>query len=87
MTFAWYDMVGIAGVATIIITYALLQSERIRSDQLTYSLLNAGGALLILISLCYAFNLPSVVVESFWLAISIYGVIRYFRRRSQGETP
>ena len=82
MTYAWYDIVGTLGVAVIILTYILLQIERIRSDQLSYSLLNAGGALLILVSLYYSFNLPSVVVESFWLLISLFGIGKYlFRRR------
>lgn len=76
----WYDTVGTLGVAVIIITYALLQTERLRSEQFIYSLLNAVGATLILVSLYYAFNFPSVVVESFWLLISLYGIAKYLRR-------
>ena len=60
----WYDILGTLGVTIIIITYVLLQIERVRSDQLIYSLLNAIGASLILVSLYFDFNLPSVVVES-----------------------
>jgi len=82
MSYKWYDILGTIGVATIVLTYILLQTERVRSGQLIYSLLNAIGAGLILISLYYSFNLPSVVVESFWLAISIYGLIRAIARRS-----
>ena len=74
--YAWYDILGTIGVATIVITYVLLQTQRIRSEQPLYSLLNAVGASLILISLYYSFNLPSVIVESFWLVISIYGLVR-----------
>jgi hypothetical protein len=72
-----FDVVGIIGVAIIILTYLLLQLQRIRSDQLSYSLLNGVGAALILISLYYDFNLPSVVVEVFWLVISVFGITRY----------
>jgi len=77
----WYDIVGTLGVAVIIITYVLLQIERVRSDQLIYSLLNAIGASLILISLYFDFNLPSVVVEFFWLVISLFGVGKYLLRQ------
>ena len=63
MTFAWYDILGTIGVGVIVITYFLLQLGRIKGDQLLYSLLNGIGAALILISLYYDFNLPSVVVE------------------------
>jgi len=79
--YAWYDIVGTIGVATIIITYILLQIGRIRSDQLAYSLLNAVGATLILISLYYSFNLPSFIVEFFWLLISLFGIARTLRRK------
>ena len=81
MTFAWYDILGTVGVAVIILTYVLLQIERIRSGQLMYSLLNASGATLILISLYFSFNFPSFVVEFFWLLISLFGIGKYFLRK------
>ena len=78
----WYDILGTLGVAIIILTYALLQLGRIRSEQVLYSILNALGASLILISLYFDFNFPSVVVEAFWLLISIFGIAKYFIRRN-----
>ena len=81
MTFAWYDILGTVGVAVIILAYILLQIERLRSEQLAYSLLNAVGAALILISLWYSFNFPSFVVEFFWLVISLFGIGKYLARR------
>ena len=81
MTLQWYDVIGTVGVGTIIITYVLLQTGRLRSEQLSYSILNAAGAALILISLYFEFNLPSVVVEFFWLVISLYGIGKYLLNR------
>lgn len=81
MSYEWYDILGTLGVAIIILTYVLLQLERVRSDQLAYSVLNAAGALLILVSLYYAFNFPSFVVEFFWLLISLFGIAKYLLRR------
>ena len=81
MDFAWYDILGTLGVAIIILTYILLQAERVRSEELKYSLLNAAGALLIIISLCYSFNLPAFIVEFFWLLISLFGIGKYFWRK------
>jgi hypothetical protein len=80
MNFAWYDVLGTLGVAVIVITYILLQIERLRSDQLIYSILNAVGAILILISLFFSFNFPSFIVEFFWLLISLYGIGKYLVR-------
>ena len=82
MTFVWYDIIGTLGVGVIVITYLLLQLGRIKSDQLVYSLLNGVGAALILISLYYDFNLPSVIVEAFWLVISIFGILKYLVART-----
>ena len=81
MTYAWYDILGTVGVAVIILTYVLLQIERIRSEQLVYSLLNAGGASLIIVSLYFNFNFPAFVVEFFWLLISLFGIGKYLFRK------
>ncbi|MFT3742845.1 MAG: hypothetical protein QM785_01000 [Pyrinomonadaceae bacterium] len=78
MSFAWYDIVGTLGTEIIIITYVVLQTGKLRSEQLSYSLLNAVGASLIIVSLYFNFNLPAFIVEFFWLLISLFGIGRYF---------
>lgn len=78
MQLNWYDLVGTIGVGIIILTYILLQTEKIRSEQLSYSLLNAIGASLIIFSLVFNFNFSAFVVEFFWVLISIYGIGKYF---------
>ena len=83
MTFAWYNILGTVGVATIVVTYVLLQTERLRSDSLNYSLFNGIGAVLILISLYFEFNFPSFVVEFFWLLISLFGIGKYFFKSTE----
>jgi hypothetical protein len=86
VNFAWYDVLGTLGVAIIIFTYVLLQIERVRAENVLYSVLNALGAALILVSLYYSFNFPSFVVEFFWLVISLFGIGKYFvRRPSAGQ--
>ena len=66
----WYDLIGSLGVFVIIFTYVLLQIGRMRSESLVYSMLNACGASLIIISLTYDFNFPAFIVEFFWLFLS-----------------
>ena len=78
MPLAWYDVIGSIGVATIILTYVLLQTERIKSESLLYSVLNGLGAGSIAFSLLYSFNFSAFVVEVLWVLISIYGIIKYF---------
>jgi len=81
MLINWYDILGTLGVAIIILTYVLLQLERVISTQLIYSLLNAVGASLILVSLYFDYNFPSVVVEFFWLVISLFGIGKFLARK------
>ena len=75
-----YDVIGLAGVVAIIIAYFLLQADRVRYDDYGYLLLNGAGATLILVSLVYAFNLAAFVMESIWVAISVYGAVKRWRR-------
>jgi hypothetical protein len=65
----------------IIVAYLLLQLEKLPSTSPSYSLLNAGGALLIMVSLVFAFNLSAFVVEAFWFLISLLGVWRSLSAR------
>ena len=76
----WHDVVGIAGVFIILYGYYALQSERISSRDLSYSLLNLIGSTMILCSLYFTWNMASVVIEVVWFFISLYGIIKYFRR-------
>ena len=77
MDYTIYDFVGNVGVALIIITYLLLQLDKMKSSELSYSLLNVLGSALVILSLFYRFNLSAFVVEAFWLLISFVGIIRF----------
>ena len=71
-----FDLLGIAGSVCIVVAYYLTISGRLDLRRPLYSLLNAIGAAMLLISLSVDFNLGATVIESFWLAISLYGVFR-----------
>ena len=77
------DAIGLAGAALIVVAYFLLQSGRLESQSLSYSIVNGLGASGILYSLFFEFNLSAFVIESFWLAISLYGVLRTLIRIRQ----
>lgn len=81
MEFSFYDLIGSIGVLIIIITYILLQTERLRSENLTYSVLNALGAGMIVFSLIYNFNFAAFVVESIWVLVSLYGILKYLLKK------
>jgi len=71
-----YDISGLVGSAAIIIAYLLLQTGKIDPVNSWYSILNAAGAALIIVSLIFSWNLAAFIIETFWLIISIYGLIK-----------
>ncbi|KAA3614114.1 MAG: hypothetical protein D8M58_18135 [Calditrichaeota bacterium] len=81
MGYTFFDFIGNLGVLLIISTYLLLQLGKIKSSSLSYSGLNALGAAFIIISLLLRFNLSAFIVELFWLIISLFGIIRYFKSK------
>lgn len=82
MDFSFSDFIGTFGVTIIVITYFLLQLEKIDPRSLSYSLINALGSMMILYSLMSNWNLASVIIEVFWISISLFGVWKYFKRKS-----
>ena len=79
MNYTWLDLLGNVGVVVLMITYLMLQLNKLRSDGLAYSVLNAGGASLVVASLVVNFNLSALLMEVFWVLISFVGIYRYFR--------
>jgi len=82
MSYGLLDLIGNVGVVVLMITYLMLQLNRMRSDGLAYSLLNAIGASLVILSLLVNFNLSALLMEVFWVLISLVGIYRYFRLKS-----
>ena len=83
MEYAWHDLVGNLGVAMIVLAYLGLQVGRLDGRTVSYSLINGVGASLILVSLLFNFNLSSLVIEIFWLAISLVGMVLALRNRRE----
>jgi predicted membrane protein len=85
MTFHLFDLAGFIGVLLIVVAYLLLQLDKLPSSSPRYSLLNAGGALLIIVSLIFAFNLSAFIVEVFWFLISLLGLWRSLISRKNSQ--
>ena len=83
MTYSIYDVLGNIGVFLIILTYFLLQIRKLSSESLLYSVLNALGASLIVVSLLFDFNLSAFIVEAFWVIISVIGIGKYYLPRKK----
>jgi hypothetical protein len=86
VTITWFDVAGFLGVLLIIVAYLLLQLNKLPSSSPIYSLMNALGALFIIISLMFDFNLSAFVVEAFWFLISLLGLTRSLVSRRPAKT-
>lgn len=82
MVFSVFSIVGVFGAALYVIAYGLLQLGIIRGSSLTYTILNLGAALAVLISLSEAFNLSSLIIQVFWIALSLIGIARYVMQQA-----
>ena len=84
---AWFDIMGSIGVVLIVLAYAAVQMRKMHSEQLSYSVINLIGAAMILVSLRYNFNLASFIIEVFWILISLWGIVLWFRHRKTNNAP
>ncbi len=85
MNFHLFDLAGFIGVLLIIVAYLLLQLDKFPSSSPRYSLMNAAGALLIIVSLVFKFNLSAFIVEAFWFLISLLGLWRALISRKNSQ--
>lgn len=70
------DALGVVGVLCILIAYAGATAKRLDPARAPALLLNLAGALLILVSLYFDFNLSAVLMEGAWALVAIIGLVR-----------
>ena len=85
MNFDLFDLAGFVGVLLIVIAYLLLQLDKLPSSSLSFSLLNAAGSLLIMLSLIFKFNASAFLIEMFWFLISLIGLSKWLISRQKRE--
>jgi hypothetical protein len=89
----WFDFVGMAGIAFVLLAYALLQAGKLQGRSIGYQLANLFGSIFILVSI---FGSPAPITEVLtpflmqiaWIAISLYGLWRgLVERAARLRTP
>jgi hypothetical protein len=81
----WAGYVGFLGTACIIGAYAYLTFKDEPSPYILHGT-NLTGAALLTVSLMVHTNWPSLVLEGFWAAIAIAGLVKAGRARRHFET-
>jgi hypothetical protein len=81
MKLSIYDLAGFLGAAIIVVAYFAMQQRWLNALDWRFPAANLLGSLLILISLWFEWNFPSVVIEIFWALISLMGLARSLAER------
>ena len=76
------NIAGFAGMACIIFAYAYLTQAKAPNPFIPHGT-NLAGAVLLTISLLVNLNPASLVLEGFWAAIAIWGLVK--AARAQGR--
>ncbi|KUJ85376.1 permease [Ruegeria marisrubri] len=77
------DAIGSFGALIVVAAYFATQMRMMNSDDLAFPVVNLVGSVLIVYSLLQNFNLASMLIEGFWIAISMVGIVQYFRLRRE----
>lgn len=71
------NIIGLLGVCCFLYAYFLLQTSRVSHTGALYLYLNFGGAVMVMISLLFEWNLPAFLLEAAWAMISMYGIYQH----------
>jgi len=80
-TFA--EIIGVIGAFLILFMYFLLEAKKIRSDKPLYPTLNLLGALMVILSLVYSWNLAAFIIQGAWVLISVYGLYCAYQKHKK----
>jgi hypothetical protein len=67
------NSIGFIGMALIVAAYAYVTASKATNPYLLHGL-NLVGAALLILSLTVNRNLPSMVLESVWVAVALFGL-------------
>ena len=79
--YGFTDLLGIIGSLMICSGYFAVSTGRVDGESLPFQVLNAAGAILLLISLWFRPNPGAILIELLWLAIALAAIARILKRR------
>lgn len=80
----WATLAGFAGMGCIIAAYAYLTGREAPNPFILHGA-NLAGAVLLAVSLLVHTNWPSLVLEGFWAAIALWGIVKALHARRKGR--
>ena len=79
------NIVGNIGVLCFLVSYYFLQNGKFSANSLAYLGLNLAGALLVMFSLIFSWNLPAFLLEMALATISLYGIYKTILNRKNAD--
>jgi lipid-A-disaccharide synthase-like uncharacterized protein len=78
-------LVGWSGVLFCTLGYLLLSMKIIKSDSLSFQILNVLGGLCLAITALDTNDLPNVAANLLWMCIGLYALIRLLKKRERRQ--
>jgi len=75
------EILGWVGSIEVVAAYALNSYQKIKSDSLTFQLLNLSGAIFLIINSVYMEAYPFTFINSVWSVIAIVAIIGIIRKK------
>ncbi|NND42707.1 MAG: hypothetical protein HKM96_04830 [Boseongicola sp.] len=82
-----WEAVGLSGAMIYALNYSLVAFDRVTSRSPRYYSANLVAASLVMASLSHSFNLASVVIQSFFISVSVIGIVRHLGTHPRGRNP
>jgi hypothetical protein len=79
----WFDAVGWAGAAALLVAYAMVSSKRLEGNSTAYQFLNIVGSLFLAANTIFYRAYPSSFVNLIWMGIAVLSIATR-RRLSSG---
>jgi hypothetical protein len=70
------NLTGWVGAIEVLIAYFLISTNRVTPETLSYQLLNATGAVFLIINTLYLKAYPSAFVNIIWTAVAIVNLVK-----------
>ena len=81
--YVWFDAIGWAGAAALLIAYAMVSSKKLEGNSTAYQFLNIVGSLLLAANTIFYRAYPSSFVNLIWMGIAVFSIATR-RRLSSG---
>ncbi|MCB0490568.1 MAG: hypothetical protein KDC99_18980 [Cyclobacteriaceae bacterium] len=75
------DIIGWIGSVEVILAYGLNSYQKLKSDSLSFQILNVTGAAFLIINTVYYGAFPSAFINVVWVLIAIPAIFKIIRKK------